>query len=387
MKTSGDESIRRALREQAPPLPEGYEEKIHEILRQLPEGKRAGRRRPRAAAVIVMCVLVSVAATAAATVKTYRQRLVGMSWDKMETINSRFQASLENADHYSRELSADEKDRIDVLRGQYEEDGIMPQEEIRQTDHVGDVPESELWYCYENSTFYLPEEELTDEQILQIIDFYYIRDYSVRKIQKEKADSSGQKQQAAVTEQQAVQTAVDYLARLYGLEFEPSEAKVEMALEGYSVQFKETKDGDTIEVDVDSTSGELCFLTLSMPDEPEEPMQEHRLSEVSFETYNARVKEFSRKLLPHNGLKKTLTMTYYVREKDNMMLGSIRYYLCDKNGNGFMLFQTPGEELPGTLTGFTDCKGIVEDDGKRDDEYIKEEYGAVRVVRKIATIK
>lgn len=376
MRESVDEIIRKTMREQAPPLPDSYEKKLHETLEKLPEGKRTGWGHLRIAAVIVACVLVSAAATAAA-VRTYRQRLAGMSIGQMQAINSRVQESREDADHYSRELSTGEKIRFEVLRGQYEKEGVMPQEELRQVDHISDVPESELCHCYENSTFYLPAEELTDEQILQIIDFYYIRDYSVRESNKDEKDTS--EPEGDVTEQQAVQIAVGYLKRLYGMEFEPSEAEVRLECGDYSVLFDKKKYGSEIEVDVDSVSGNFNMLMIGGLDQP---MKERPFGEVSIEAHNARVREFSRKLFPDNGLK-TLRVDYYVREKDNMMLGGIRYYAVDKNGDGFMISQTPGEELPYKLLRFTNYEYIIKKDEK-DAKLIGEEYNAVY---KKATIK
>lgn len=376
MRESIDKMIKKTIREQALPLPESYEKKVRETLGHLPKRKRSGGRHHRVAAVVMMCVLVS-AATTAASVRTYRQRLAGMSLGQMGSINSRVQESREDADHFSRQISVDEKIRFEVLRRQYEKEGVMPQEELRQIDHIPDVPESELCYCYENSTFYLPAEELTDEQILQIIDFYYIRDYSVRESQKDEKDTS--EPEGDVTEQQAIQTAVDYLARLYGMEFEPSEAEVRLECGDYSILFDKKKYGSGIEVDVDSVSGNFNMLMIGGVDQP---MKERPFGEVSIETHNAQVREFSRKLFPGIGLK-TLKVSYYVREKDNMMLGGIRYYAVDKNGDGFMISQTPGEELPYKLLRFKDYKETIKSDEK-DFKFVEEEYG---VVHKTATVK
>lgn len=376
MRESIDKTIRKTIREQAPPLPESYEKKLHETLRGLPKEKGAGWRHSQVAAVIVMCVLVSAATTAAA-VRTYRQRLAGMSLGRIESINSRVQKSRKDADHFSREISAGEKIRFEMLRKQYEKEGVMPQEELRQADLMSDVPQSELCYCYENSTFYLPAEELTDEQILRIIDFYYIRDYSVRKSRKDEKDMS--EPEGDVTEQQAIHIAIDYLKRLYGMEFEPSEAEVRLECGNYSILFDKKKYGSGIEACVDSVSGNVRMLAIG---ESGQLMKERPFGEVSIEAHNDRVREFSRKLFPDNGLK-TLKVGYFVREKDNMMLGGIRYYAADKNGDGFMLSQTPGEELPYYLLRFTEYEEIIKKDEK-DAKLIGEESDAVY---KTATIK
>jgi len=71
----------------------------------------------------------------------------------------------------------------------------------------------------QDSTFYLPETALSDEQMLELIDFYAKRDYSVTAQGQKDADEA--KLPADVTEisqEEAIEKATDLLSRLYGID-------------------------------------------------------------------------------------------------------------------------------------------------------------------------
>jgi hypothetical protein len=100
------------------------------------------------------------------------------------------------------------------------------------------VEEAEkLGFCFlvSESTFYLPERELTDEELLEIIDFYAKRDYAVMEGAKEilaaetvaeeiTASKEGQESQTSVpvnekniTEQEAIDAAAYWLEKVFGI--------------------------------------------------------------------------------------------------------------------------------------------------------------------------
>ena len=62
--------------------------------------------------------------------------------------------------------------------------GTLPETKLKEVDSQKEVKANggkEVVYCRANSTFYLPKSELTDEQLLQIIDFNERRDYALAK--------------------------------------------------------------------------------------------------------------------------------------------------------------------------------------------------------------
>lgn len=132
-------------------------------------------------------------------------------------------------DSYTRKYTAEEKRRMSELYSQYQQ-GVFPEGELPQADSVEEAETMELCYLTTNSTYYLPDRELTDEEILQIIDFETKIGYSLSKRYEEEyadeiaAREQEQKELAAqvadsggITEEEAVAKAQKWLEKIYGI--------------------------------------------------------------------------------------------------------------------------------------------------------------------------
>ena len=85
---------------------------------------------------------------------------------------------------FSRELSIEEKARYDELEWKYEKEGLFPEKEVKTVGQKDLIGEGVTFYSRE-CMYYLPEEELTDEELLQIIDFTHKAIYICDKIDRE----------------------------------------------------------------------------------------------------------------------------------------------------------------------------------------------------------
>ena len=176
-------------------VPESLDAKVEKILDGLEtekadnntDGKRAnqtvrhyGFRRiviPTAACLL----LASVTVTASGL---YRARMESMNHEKLETYFSGLQEADVAADSYSRPLTDSEKNRLEELRQAYLEEGYFPKKELAMLDSPEKYKKGVAFYAA-RSTFFLPEEEMTDEELLELIDFREKRDYSLAKITEE----------------------------------------------------------------------------------------------------------------------------------------------------------------------------------------------------------
>ena len=133
------------------------------------------------------------------------------------------------ADTYTREYTAEERSRMSELYTQYQQ-GVFPEGELTQVESVEEAESMELCYLTTNSTFYLPDRELTDEELLQLIDFEVKRNYALKKRYEEEyadeiaAKEQKQKEQIAqivdeggITEEEAVVEAQKWLEQIYGI--------------------------------------------------------------------------------------------------------------------------------------------------------------------------
>lgn len=191
-----DRKIRKMAESERMAVPESLNTTVENILEGLkPEnadskntdGKRVnqtvrhyGFRRiviPAAACLL----LASVTVTASGL---YRARMESMNHEKLETYFSGLQEADVAADSYSRPLMDSEKNRLEELRRAYQEEGYFPKRELTMLDSPEKYKKGVAFYAA-RSTFFLPEEEMTDEELLELIDFREKRDYSLAKITEE----------------------------------------------------------------------------------------------------------------------------------------------------------------------------------------------------------
>ena len=126
-------------------------------------------------------LLASVTVTASGL---YRARMESMNHEKLETYFSGLQEADVAADSYSRPLTDGEKNRLEELRQVYLEEGYFPKKELALLDSPEKYKKGVAFYAA-RSIFFLPEEEMTDEELLELIDFREKRDYSLAKITEE----------------------------------------------------------------------------------------------------------------------------------------------------------------------------------------------------------
>ena len=191
-----DRKIRKMAEAERMAVPESLDAKVENILDGLEtekkdskntDGKRMnqtvrhyGFRRiviPAAACLL----LASVTVTASGL---YRARMESMNHEKLETYFSGLQEADVAADSYSRPLTDGEKNRLEELRQAYLEEGYFPKKELVMLDSPEKYKKGVAFYAA-RSTFFLPEEEMTEEELLELIDFREKRDYSLAKITEE----------------------------------------------------------------------------------------------------------------------------------------------------------------------------------------------------------
>jgi len=148
------------------------------------------------------------------------------------------------ADSFTREYSKEERTRMQQLEEAYQ-DGKFPQQTITQTDS-SNIQNDSLSYMSDKGTFHLPDRTLTDEELLQIIDFNYTRDYAlaqgdeakkarkqrdleVRRLKKEVKDADG------LTEQEAEQAAAQFLKTEFGVSAKEAEVDIFLDQQMYDV--------------------------------------------------------------------------------------------------------------------------------------------------------
>jgi len=139
-------------------------------------------------AVIVFGILCTASLTCYAAVSAYQAYMEQMDHEELQERYDNVQEGTKEADSYSRELLKTEKERMNQLRKLYEAGLQFPESSIYSFDGTkAKRPDdkNQISYDYVNRIIYLPEQELTDEELLQIIDMGEKANYSLNIINKE----------------------------------------------------------------------------------------------------------------------------------------------------------------------------------------------------------
>ena len=141
------------------------------------------------------------------------------------------------ADGFTRAYTEEEERKMGELVRKYKE-GTFPEGELVQTESVEEAERLGFCFLVPNATFYLPDRELTEEEMLQIIDFCAKRDYALAERYKEEyADEIAKQKEnreqkkaeviesGGITEEEAVEIAKEWLIKIYGITEEGLEIK------------------------------------------------------------------------------------------------------------------------------------------------------------------
>lgn len=157
--------------------PQGFDEHIETILEELPQ-KRRRHMSWKAAVILAAALTVMLSATVTAAVNYARQRMEAMDEEEKQ---KHFQAAqnLSPSDFYSRELTDRENRRMEELRDKYYGEGLFPKGQLKLIEKPSEYDGSGVAHLASRSTFFLPDNELSDEDMLQIIDFREKREFSI----------------------------------------------------------------------------------------------------------------------------------------------------------------------------------------------------------------
>lgn len=215
MNNKYDEIIRKKLQENEYSIPDSFNKKFEETVAKLTDTTtdqnekshngikssilhicnftRSSTNKMARIAILAAALAVGSVSTYAA-VNMYQQRMEAIPEKMAEKYNDDIQQNNRiSADAFSRQLSESEKELMISLRNQYEEQGLFPQNEIKQFENNAEVVDGELCFVSEESKYYLPDRTLSEEEMLEIIDLQEKRDYSVRQKNKDEEKEENQK--------------------------------------------------------------------------------------------------------------------------------------------------------------------------------------------------
>lgn len=212
-----------------------------------------------------------------------KARMESMSQEEKTQYVEEVDSMVANASTYSRELTQEEKERERELSIAYHQDGRFPEGELKRVEDESEVDRDMLCFSPVTFHFYLPERALTDEELLQIIDYQnkvnyalqeryeeeYAEEYAAQKAAeeetKQKVETDG-----GITEEEAVAKAQEWLDKVYGKTTEDMEVSCYIDTNGlgtkespvYEIHFS-FADVDTYTFSMDAADGSLIEVLYS----------------------------------------------------------------------------------------------------------------------------
>lgn len=287
-----DKEVRRLAKQAKCATSKEYGERMDFLLKKLHNEDRSNAGKSihkfsAAKAGFAACVLIAAVAAAVPTTAKVNnmvaQRMKSMSEKEQKVYTMVVDPKKHTREHdteamrYSRSLSSDEEMRMASLKMQYEKEGVFPEGEMQIVERLEEnaeitCPVLEIW----NREFYLPERELTDEELLQIIDVRQKQIYTVENSEVSKKTIALQQEfiqnpnpgENDITEEEAVAKASAYLEAIYGIDVSSMDYTVEFvmgyylndgAYGDYEVTFKGNDDW-SYQIDLKGETGVPTFI-------------------------------------------------------------------------------------------------------------------------------
>ncbi|MBQ7918727.1 MAG: hypothetical protein IJ324_02130 [Lachnospiraceae bacterium] len=166
-----------------PQVPECVHDAVESACREIlqKESKKVRRMSKKGILLLAACLTLFSGMTVLAATSLWQQRMEAMNQEEIEAYFLSIAESGAPAFRYSRPMNAEESDLFGQLTVAYEEGGIFPESCVTILSIDEEYRGKGVGYDIISGTFFLPE-ELSEEELLQIIDFYHKADYAVQKV-------------------------------------------------------------------------------------------------------------------------------------------------------------------------------------------------------------
>lgn len=134
---------------------------------------------PKKRILLLAAVITLLSGMTVAAASLWQQRMEAMNRQEVEAYFLAIEASNAPAFRYNRAMTEAERAAFTELTVQYEQEGAFPKGVLTMLDSVDEYKGKGVGYDGKSGTFFLPEEEMNTEELLQIVDFYHKAEYAI----------------------------------------------------------------------------------------------------------------------------------------------------------------------------------------------------------------
>lgn len=173
-------------------VPDTVYDRVDDTLVGLPRNKKIFRMDLKKSLVLAAVFVMLFSITVSAAVSALTQRMEAMNEQEMEEYFANIYTTKIGVDNYNRQYTDAEKSRMKELTVSYEEEGMFPEKSLKMISEAKEYKGSGVAFLGGTATFFFPDKDMSDEELLQIIDFMHKRDYSLAALNEKIA--SGEKE-------------------------------------------------------------------------------------------------------------------------------------------------------------------------------------------------
>lgn len=180
MKDKWEQNLWEMAQREKMITPVSLNERIDDMLVSLPRQRRIFRMTWKKSVILAAALTAMLSFTVTAAVSAWRQRMEAMNEQEMKEYFIQIWTNKIGRDNYNRPYTDAEKARMKELRASYENEALFPNGILTMIDAPEEYKGKGVAFYGDTSTFFFPDKEMSDEELLQIIDFMYKRDYSLQ---------------------------------------------------------------------------------------------------------------------------------------------------------------------------------------------------------------
>ena len=150
--------------------------------------KKINRFSKKRTLLLVAVITLLSGMTVFASANLWQQRMMKMNQEEIESYFLSIASSKAPSFRYSRMITEEERQLWEEMKYLYENKGMFPKGSLIMLKAADEYNGKSIGYDKESGIFFLPEEELSEEQILQMIDFQHKAEYAVSNINELKEE-------------------------------------------------------------------------------------------------------------------------------------------------------------------------------------------------------
>lgn len=173
-----------------PQMPECVHNAIDDVSREIltKRQKQIKRFLKKRTLLLVAVITLLSGMTVFASVSLWQQRMLKMNQEEIENYFISITSSKAPSFRYNRVMTVEEKRLLEEMKYLYQNQGVFPKGSLTMLKSADEYNGKNIGYDRKSGTFFLPEKELNEEQVLQIIDFQYKAEYAVSNINEVKEE-------------------------------------------------------------------------------------------------------------------------------------------------------------------------------------------------------